>query len=109
MIKPQKKPYWEMNTEELAEATKEFDEEFVASKGRPLTRAQRALLARAKRRGRPTVGKGTIRVSVSFERERLAKLDRNAKAAGVSRSRFIAESVDMRIAKGNGSARRKAG
>jgi hypothetical protein len=28
------KPYWEMTTEELREATKEFDEEFVADKAR---------------------------------------------------------------------------
>jgi hypothetical protein len=31
------KPYWEMTTAELREATKQFDEEFVADKGRPLT------------------------------------------------------------------------
>jgi len=37
------KPYWEMTTEELREATKQFDEEFVAEKGRPLTPEEQAL------------------------------------------------------------------
>ena len=31
------KPYWEMTAEQVGEATKEFDEEFVADKARPLT------------------------------------------------------------------------
>ena len=42
------KPYWEMSTEELREATKQFDEEFVAEKGRPLTPEMKALWERAK-------------------------------------------------------------
>jgi hypothetical protein len=32
------KPYWEMTTAELREATKQFDVEFVADQARPLTR-----------------------------------------------------------------------
>src|ERR1700733_13971390 len=39
--KPQK-AYWEMNAEELAEATKEFDRPIPNSKTRPLTRQERA-------------------------------------------------------------------
>jgi hypothetical protein len=31
------KPYWEMTTDELRDATKEFDEEFIAEKAKPLT------------------------------------------------------------------------
>ena len=31
------KPYWEMTTAELSEATKQFDEEFVGDKARPMT------------------------------------------------------------------------
>ena len=42
------KPYWQMNAGELAEATKEFDVEFVADKARSLTPAMRARWARAK-------------------------------------------------------------
>jgi len=46
----QKKPYWEMTTEELAEATAEFDKEFIVETFRPLTPAQRALWERIKRK-----------------------------------------------------------
>ncbi|HBI42670.1 MAG TPA: hypothetical protein DDY78_07410 [Planctomycetales bacterium] len=42
------KPYWEMTTAELREATKQFDEEFVAEKSRPLTPEEEALWERAK-------------------------------------------------------------
>jgi hypothetical protein len=35
------KPYWEMNADELAEATKEFDRPIPESKLRPLTAAER--------------------------------------------------------------------
>lgn len=45
-----KKPYWEMTGEELAEATAEFDQEFIAETFRPLTPAQRALWKRIKRK-----------------------------------------------------------
>jgi hypothetical protein len=37
------KPYWEMTTAELREATKQFDEPFVAEKSRPLTAEEQAL------------------------------------------------------------------
>jgi hypothetical protein len=36
------KPYWKMTTEELAEATKEFDQPLPPEKMRPLTKAERA-------------------------------------------------------------------
>jgi hypothetical protein len=36
-----KKCFWEMTTAELREATKQFDEEFVADKGRPLNSEER--------------------------------------------------------------------
>ncbi|HJT76842.1 MAG TPA: hypothetical protein VJ739_06530 [Gemmataceae bacterium] len=44
------KPYWEMTTEELREATKEFDEEFIADKAKPLTPRMQARWERAKAR-----------------------------------------------------------
>lgn len=43
------KPYWEMTTAELAEATKEFDGPVDISKFRPLTRKERALFERWQR------------------------------------------------------------
>ena len=42
------KPYWEMSKTELKEATKEFDEDFVADRAKPLTAAMRSRWERAK-------------------------------------------------------------
>ncbi|MCY3023036.1 MAG: hypothetical protein NTW87_29010 [Planctomycetota bacterium] len=49
------KPYWEMTTRELAEATKEFDKPFVADTFAPLSPEMRERWERAKRKvGRST-------------------------------------------------------
>jgi hypothetical protein len=42
------KPYWEMTTEELRSATKEFDAEFVAEKAAALTPQMKARWERAR-------------------------------------------------------------
>lgn len=47
-----------MTTDELAKATTEFDREFAFAKARPLTARERALHARARKRGRPRKVKG---------------------------------------------------
>ena len=44
-----KKPYWEMTTEELAEATKEFDKPIPLSKFRPMSTVERKRWEQAKR------------------------------------------------------------
>ena len=44
------KEYMAMTAKQLAEATKEFDEEFVADKTRPLTAKEKALWEKAKRK-----------------------------------------------------------
>ncbi len=41
-------PYWEMTTEELGEATKQFDEEFVADQGQPMSAEMKVRWERAK-------------------------------------------------------------
>ena len=52
------KPYWEMNTAELREATKEFDQEFIGDTFGPPTAEQRA----QDRRARPNAaGRGWAR------------------------------------------------
>jgi hypothetical protein len=45
-----RKPYWEMTAEELAEATAEFDQEFIVDTFRPLTPREKALWQRIKRK-----------------------------------------------------------
>jgi hypothetical protein len=43
------KPYWEMTTDELREATAEFDEELVIDRSRPLNAKERAWWKRAQK------------------------------------------------------------
>jgi hypothetical protein len=89
-----KKPYWEMTKEELAAATKKYDQPFVAlNESRPLKPAQRQMLRRAKRRGRPRIGQGAKRVLVTIERGLLKDMDSEAKRLGKSRSQLIAEAM----------------
>ena len=73
------KPYDQMTTAELQEATKEFDQEFVADTFGPLSPANHAAFQRALRRGRPKVGGGAKRINISIERSLLKKTDALAK------------------------------
>ena len=96
-----RKPYWEMNAEELAEATKEFDEPFVIDKTRPLTPDERRLWNRIKRgRGRPKVGQGAKRVSVSLERGLLKRVTALARKRRISRSKLLAQVLEEALARG---------
>jgi hypothetical protein len=93
------KPYWEMNTRELAEATKEFDKPFVAETFGPLSPEMRARWERAKRKaGRPRQGRGAQVISVSVEKELLARCDALARKMGLSRAALIARGLKAVLA-----------
>jgi hypothetical protein len=87
------KPYWEMNTAELREATKEFDQEFVGDTFRPATPQEQARFQRARKRGRPRNGMGSKTISVTVEAALLAKTDRLAKKLNVPRAVLIARGL----------------
>src|SRR3972149_5677026 len=72
------KPYWEMNTAELREATKEFDREYVGDTFRSATPQEQARFERARKRGRPRNGLGSKTISVTVEKRLLAQTDRLA-------------------------------
>jgi len=93
------KPYWEMNPQELTEATKQFDEPFVADQSRPLTPAEQETWNRVRRkRGRPKVGQGFKRVSISLEQKLLRRVTALAKRRGLSRSMLIAKALEQALA-----------
>jgi len=93
------KPYWEMTTAELREATKQFDEPFVADQSRPLTPAEREQWKRVKRkRGRPKVGQGYKRVSVSLEQGWLKRATDLARKRRISRSKLLAQVLEQALA-----------
>ncbi len=89
-----RKPYAEMTTEELAEATKEFDEPFVMSRSKPLDARDRELHRQAKKLGRPKKGEGREVVSLSIERGLLKRADAMAKRRKIGRSQFVSEAIE---------------
>jgi hypothetical protein len=94
-----RKPYWEMTSKELAEATKQFDDPFVIDRSRPLTPAEREQWKRIKRkRGRPKIGQGFKRISVSLEQGLLRRATALAKKRRVSRSQLLAQMLERALA-----------
>ncbi len=94
------KPYWEMNPQELAEATKPFDEPFVVDQSRPLNPAEREQWKRVNRkRGRPKIGQGFKRVSVSLELGLLTRVTALAKKSRISRSTLVANALEQVLAR----------
>lgn len=94
-----RKQYWEMSTKELAAATKQFDEPFVADRSRPLTSLEREQWKRIKRkRGRPKVGQGHKRVSISIEQGLLKRVTTLAKKRRISRSKLLAQVLEEALA-----------
>jgi len=102
MIAPKRKKakeFWDMNLAELREATKEFDQEFIADTFKPLTPEMRARWEKARRkRGRPRMGKGVKVISVSVEKDLLAQSDALARKLGVRRAALIARGLRQVLA-----------
>jgi len=93
------KPYTEMNTRELAEATREFDEPFVIDRAKPLSAAMREQHRRAAKRGRgrPRIGKGSERINITIERDLLTRADAVARQRKIGRSEMIASALELLI------------
>ena len=85
------KPYWEMTTEELREATKEFDDPNYYPPALPIPPEEREKLNRAMgKRGRPRNGLGARTIALTVERGLLERSDRFAQKYGISRSQLVA-------------------
>jgi hypothetical protein len=88
-----------MNSEELAKATAEFDQGEIPKSFQQPDATARARWEKAKRkRGRPVVGKGVQVISVSLEKQLLAKANRLAKKLRVSRARLITRGLETVLA-----------
>jgi hypothetical protein len=92
-MKP-KKPWTEMTTAELRQATKDLNGS-VLGKTRPLSMAERALWEKSRRhrsdRARKT--SKTERVNIVLERGLLRAADKVAKENGLGRSELIAQAL----------------
>lgn len=97
--KRSQKPYWEMNLEELREATKEFDEEFVADKSKPLSPEMRARWARAKAKSPASADEnGEQVIAVRLEKALLDRCTALAKKKRISRDVLIARGLKAVLA-----------
>src|SRR3954471_20501461 len=89
-------PYNKMTAEQLDAEVARFDRD--APQGKPLTAAQRAQHRRAKRKvGRPLIGKGAERITITMERDLLRKADKFARQTKMSRSELIAKGLRVVI------------
>jgi hypothetical protein len=87
------------NAEKDAEVAK-YERGVDLRETKPLTRTQRNLWSKAKRkRGRPRVGKGVAVISLSVEKNLLRKADQLAKSQGISRAALFAKGLDALIRK----------
>ena len=93
------KPYWEMNLEELREATREFDESMVILRAKKPTKKDLESLARMRRKvGRPRKGQGAKVVFVSIERCLLSEADALAVRLKITRAELIARGLKKMVA-----------
>jgi hypothetical protein len=88
-----------MTTAELREATKQFDEEFVADKGRPLTPEEQALWEQVKAKGEPPAnGKPEAHIAVRLDKTLLKRCTALAKKKRLSRDALIARGLRALLA-----------
>lgn len=97
--KKNQKAYWEMTTAELREATKQFDQEFVAEASRPLTPPEQALWETVKAKSPATAnGKAAETITIRLEKRLLKRCTALAKKKRLSRDALIARGLRALLA-----------
>lgn len=99
MSKKPRKHYDQMNTAELAEATKQYDREEPGLPGRPLTPRDVALHRQAKKMGRPKKGRGAKVIGISIEQGLLKQADALAKRRNVGRSQLFVDAIQAELSR----------
>jgi hypothetical protein len=98
------KPYWKMTTQELAEATKEFDKPIPLSKTRPLSKEERARWERASKAPSRSVfvfegaGADSEMLLMNVSRELLERVDAYAREHRLSRKEIVERSLRSALA-----------
>ncbi|HYV39479.1 MAG TPA: hypothetical protein VE988_27565 [Gemmataceae bacterium] len=93
------KPYWEMTTAELREATKEFEEEKVFDHAKPMTAEMKARWERAKAKGTAhTNGRAEQIIAVRLDKDLLQRCTTLAKKKRLSRDALIARGLRALLA-----------
>lgn len=94
----QKKKWHEIASDEIARATRKYDEAFAADKYfRPMPASERAAHLKSLRRGQPQRKKAIKRVVIALEQELLQRADSYAKRHGLTRSDIIAKGLETLI------------
>jgi len=96
--KAARKPYWQMTTDELREATQQFDEEFVADKATQPTPAMQARWQRAKAKGSGSDNGLEQTISVRLEKALLDQCIALAKKKRISRDTLITRGLKALLA-----------
>ena len=92
-------PFARMTTDELQAATAEFEREMVAEEFGPLSPSASSRWKTARRKpGRPRQGQGAKVISVTVEKNLLARSDALAKNMGVTRAGMIARGLKAVLA-----------
>ena len=93
------KPYWEMNLEELREATAEFDKEFVSDTFRPLTPEERARWEKFRFSWKASKEPSGMQViAVRVDKRLLDRCTALAKKKRITRDRLIARGLKAILA-----------
>lgn len=88
------KPHWEMTTAELREATKEFDEEFVAERAKPMSPEMKARWERAKAKvPRAENGQTEQIIAVRLDKTLLDRCTALAKKKHLTRDALVARGL----------------
>jgi len=108
------KPYWEMNADELAVATKEFDEEIPDSRLRPLSTEDRRRWERSKRQPSRSIyvverdkDGGLEAVLVELDGDLLRRIDAYAATRKMTRSEIIETSLRSALVFAEAKPKRK--
>jgi len=97
--KKSQKPYWEMTTEELREATKQFDEEFVAERAEPLTPEMQARWEQAKAKlSVPADHAGEVTIAVRLDKTLLDRATALSKKKRLTRDALVARGLRALLA-----------
>lgn len=93
------RPFSRLTAEELKASTAEFEREMVAEEFGPLSAGAKSRWRKARQRpGRPRRGEGAKVISVTVERNLLARSDALAKNMGVTRAGMIARGLKAVLA-----------
>jgi hypothetical protein len=104
------KPYWEMTTAELREATKQFDDPVYQPPALRPTAEDLAQQRRAKKKGgRPRKGLGAKTISLTVEKGLLARSDSHARKLGISRAELFQRGLQAILPAKETRSRKRAG